>query len=173
MSILEVQRILSHLGYDPGEHDGLDGPNTQAAVKAFQRKTGIEADGIVGPVTRGHLAEAYKDSRASEHFAMGEYQCDCGGMYCAGFPELMEEALLTQVENLRNRLGRPVIITSSVRCTQRNREVGGIEHSKHKIGCAADLYCPGVHYSEVAAVARDLGLGVIEYPEQLFVHVEV
>ena len=155
MSILEVQRILSHLGYNPGEHDGLDGPNTQAAVKAFQRKTGIEADGIVGPVT------------------MGEYQCDCGGMYCAGFPELMEEALLAQVENLRNRLGRPVIITPGVRCAQRNREVGGIEHSKHKIGCAADLYCPGVHYSEVAAVARDLGLGVIEYPEQLFVHVEV
>ena len=124
-------------------------------------------------VPGGHLAEAYKNSRASEHFAMSEYQCDCDGMYCGGFPELMEEALLAQVENLRNRLGRPVIITSGVRCTQRNHEVGGIEYSKHKIGCAADLYCPGVHYSEVAAVARELGLGVIEYPEQLFVHVEV
>ena len=173
MTILEVQRILSHLGYDPGEHDGLDGPNTQAAVRAFQRKTGIETDGIVGPVTRGHLAEAYKDSRASEHFAMCEYQCDCGGMYCAGFPELMEEALLAQVENLRNRLGRPVIITSGVRCGPRNEEVGGVAWSFHKRGAAADLYSPGVPVGTLAALAKDCGLNILPYYRDGYVHVEI
>lgn len=109
---------------------------------------------------------------ASEHFALWEYACDCAGD-CDGYPHSMEPELLEKVEALRTGLGRPVIITSGVRCTQRNHEVRGIEYSKHKIGCAADLYCPGVHYSEVAAVARELGLGVIEYPEQRFVHVEV
>lgn len=173
MSILEVQRILSHLGYDPGEHDGLDGPNTQAAVKAFQRKTGIEADGIVGPVTRGHLAETYKDSRASEHFAMSEYQCDCDGMYCGGFPALMEEALLAQVENLRSRLGRPVIITSGVRCEARNEAVGGVSWSFHKRGAAADLYCPGVSVGEVAAAAQAVGLNILPHYSEGYVHVEI
>ncbi|UQZ24707.1 hypothetical protein M5595_08220 [Eubacterium limosum] len=40
-------------------------------------------------------------------------------------------------------------------------------------GHAADLYCPGVPYGEVAAVARAHGLGVIEYPYQQFDHVEI
>ena len=109
---------------------------------------------------------------ASAHFLMDEYACDCAG-YCDGWPAAMDPELLEKVETLRCYFDQPIIITSGVRCTQRNHEVGGIEYSKHKIGCAADLYCPGVHYSEVAAVARELGLGVIESPEQLFVHVEI
>ena len=36
-----------------------------------------------------------------------------------------------------------------------------------------DLYCPGVPYDEVAAAARALGLGVIEYPDQQFDHCEI
>jgi len=35
--------------------DGIFGPKTEAAVKAFQKKAGIAVDGIVGPVTWGKL----------------------------------------------------------------------------------------------------------------------
>jgi len=35
--------------------DGIFGPKTEAAVKAFQKKAGIAIDGIVGPVTWGKL----------------------------------------------------------------------------------------------------------------------
>jgi murein L,D-transpeptidase YcbB/YkuD len=35
--------------------DGFYGPKTEAAVKEFQRRSGIAADGIVGPVTRKKL----------------------------------------------------------------------------------------------------------------------
>lgn len=173
MTILQVQRILTHLGYNPGQHDGIDGPNTQEAVRAFQNQEAIQNDGIVGPVTAGHLIEAYKASCASDHFFMGEYECDCDGMYCGGFSELMDEVLLEKIEALRQQLDNPIIITSGVRCQNRNREVGGISNSKHKIGQAADLYAPSIHYATVAAVAKTLGLGVIEYPTEQFVHVEV
>jgi N-acetylmuramoyl-L-alanine amidase len=42
-------RYLQHrLGVD---NDGVYGPNTEKAVKEFQRKNGLFADGIIGPIT--------------------------------------------------------------------------------------------------------------------------
>lgn len=109
---------------------------------------------------------------ASAHFLMAEYACDCAG-YCDGWPAEMDPELLERVEALRCCFDRPVIITSGVRCEERNAEVGGIENSWHLSGHAADLYCPGVPCDVVAAAARELGLGVIEYPDRQFDHVEI
>ncbi len=50
-----VQQALSFLGHDPGAVDGLDGPNTRAALKAFQAAVGIDADGLIGPNSRRAL----------------------------------------------------------------------------------------------------------------------
>ena len=103
---------------------------------------------------------------------MDEYACDCAG-YCDGWPAAMDPELLEKIEALRCFFDQPIIITSGVRCERRNAEVGGIENSWHLSGHAADLYCPGVPCDEVAAAARALGLGVIEYPDRQFDHVEI
>ena len=52
-----VQSRLLQLGYVPGAIDGKYGPLTAAAVSAFQAAAGVQADGIVGPVTRSKLAK--------------------------------------------------------------------------------------------------------------------
>jgi Putative peptidoglycan binding domain/LysM domain len=54
-----IQARLNNLGFACGEVDGIDGPKTQAGVRAFQRYVGIADDGIVGPVTRGELEKVY------------------------------------------------------------------------------------------------------------------
>ncbi len=40
--------------------DGIFGPNTESAVKAFQQSRGLSADGIVGPQTWGRLVVQVK-----------------------------------------------------------------------------------------------------------------
>jgi len=51
VAVRGVQRRLIELGFDPGEIDGRFGPNTEKAVKAFQKKYDLETDGVVGPAT--------------------------------------------------------------------------------------------------------------------------
>ena len=53
--VKDLQRELKHAGFDPGGVDGVFGPHTQAAVKAFQKSHGLTADGVVGHHTWGKL----------------------------------------------------------------------------------------------------------------------
>src|ERR687884_1470242 len=50
-----LQVALRAHGYDTGAVDGIVGPRTAAAVRAFQRRHGIHADGLAGPQTRVKL----------------------------------------------------------------------------------------------------------------------
>lgn len=53
--VKEVQRRLKQWGYFDGAVDGVYGPATAEAVKKFQRKNGLTADGIVGKATYAAL----------------------------------------------------------------------------------------------------------------------
>jgi len=53
--VKELQTALKRTGYDPGPIDGIFGPKTEKAVKAFQRVKGLVVDGIVGPKTAAAL----------------------------------------------------------------------------------------------------------------------
>jgi peptidoglycan hydrolase-like protein with peptidoglycan-binding domain len=46
-----LQKLLKEWGYTPGATDGIFGPNTLQAVKAFQGDLNLHVDGIVGPLT--------------------------------------------------------------------------------------------------------------------------
>ena len=53
-----LQRRLQRLGEGPGPVDGLFGPLTEGAVLRLQQRSGLAADGIVGPATRKALSSA-------------------------------------------------------------------------------------------------------------------
>ena len=49
--VTQIQTKLKRWGYYSGNVDGIFGKQTQDAVKYFQRKNGLTADGIAGPAT--------------------------------------------------------------------------------------------------------------------------
>ncbi len=53
--VLQVQRALKDAGFSPGPLDSEYGPQTAAAVFAFQTTHRLVADGIVGPLTARKL----------------------------------------------------------------------------------------------------------------------
>ena len=53
--VKQVQTKLKSWGYYSGAIDGIYGSGTENAVKAFQRKNGLTADGIVGKKTAAAL----------------------------------------------------------------------------------------------------------------------
>lgn len=50
-AVRTIQTKLSNWGYFSGAIDGIYGPKTEEAVKYFQRKNSLTADGVVGPAT--------------------------------------------------------------------------------------------------------------------------
>ena len=53
--VKKLQRALKERGYDPGVIDGVFGPHTEAAVRAYQLESGLVPDGEAGKVTLGKL----------------------------------------------------------------------------------------------------------------------
>ena len=71
--ITEVQKRLKKWGYYTGVVDGINGPKTKAAVKAFQKRYGLVQDGIVGPLTAAKMGITIKGSSSSKYNSNDRY----------------------------------------------------------------------------------------------------
>lgn len=56
-AVKEIQEKLKQLGYYQGKIDGIFGSLTDTATKDFQLDYKLNSDGIIGPITRGRIAE--------------------------------------------------------------------------------------------------------------------
>ena len=63
--IMAVQIALEERGIDVGKVDGIFGAGTRAAVRTFQEKNGITADGLPGPQTIAKLLEGTAETPAN------------------------------------------------------------------------------------------------------------
>lgn len=175
MTIKQVQQLLDYLGYDPGAVDGVDGRQTQAAVRRFQGAEGLTVDGIAGEQTQIRLKDAVWQDRFAKDEAVpdsgqppetGTYwdsikyftrdepyiACPCGR--CGGFPVEPAEKLMRLADAVREAAGKPMVPTSTVRCDAHNAEVGGVATSRHRLGHAMDFVIPGLTAAQILAIVR-------------------
>jgi hypothetical protein len=60
-AVVAIQKALAARGFTPGPIDGIYGPTTAAAVRAFQLTKGLVADAEVGPKTAAALGIVLDD----------------------------------------------------------------------------------------------------------------
>ena len=70
--VVTLQRILGMKGYPVGGADGVFGRRTKVAVKRFQRRRHLQADGRVGPATTRALARTW-GVRTATYYGPGLY----------------------------------------------------------------------------------------------------
>ena len=176
MTVLQIQCLLTYLGYDPGGIDGANGKNTIAAVKRFQTDYGLTVDGYAGSATQKMLTGAVAgtavkvEKPAQETPNSGQQSrtywdtikyfkrsdpyigCPCGK--CGGFPVEPKEKLMRLADRVREAAGKPMIPNSTVRCAAHNKAVGGVDTSRHKLGQAMDFHIPGMTAAQILTIVK-------------------
>ena len=196
MTVKQQQLLLSFLSYYTGQIDGAAGPKTQTAIRNFQSDYNLRIDGIWGSQTETKIREvignpalekkqesvAVVNQQVSSKPATGdafwdgikffrpeEFQCKCG---CK--TNGIDHKLVEILEKVREHFGKPVTVTSGVRCTTHNARVGGVSNSQHVYKTAADFTVSGIAPRTVANYLETLlpntgGIGVYSG----WVHVDV
>jgi len=70
----------------------------------------------------------------SKHFNRAEFACKCG----CGYDDISGR-FLNILDDIRDLIDRPLVITSGCRCQEYNKKVGGKKYSAHTKGLAVDL----------------------------------
>ena len=111
------------------------------------------------------------NKKLSTHFKVKEFACKDGSDAV-----LVAPRLVMVLQSIRSHFGAAVTINSGYRTPQYNAKVGGVAHSQHCYGTAADITVRGQKPAAVAAYARQLmpdwgGVGV--YSQKGFTHIDV
>jgi len=113
------------------------------------------------------------DAYLTPNFRAKEFACKMclkAGVYY----NVIKPELVLKLQDVRNILGVPIIITSGCRCKKHNQEIGGASKSFHLSGEAVDVYSPRLAITNIYLVAEKNGFnGIGTYPEEGFVHLDI
>ena len=108
------------------------------------------------------------NKKLSTNFKVREFACNDGSD-----PIFIDSELVTVLQKIRDRFGKPVTITSAYRTPPHNSREGGTTYSQHLYGKAADIKISGVTPKKVADFAETLlekgGIGIYN----TFTHIDV
>ncbi len=116
--------------------------------------------------------QSWKDVKPAdwrwESFSPREIACKGTGSL------LVDETALDKLQELRDKLGIPLLITSAYRSPEHNKAVGGAKNSYHMKGVAFDVRMENQDPHAFELAAREVGFrGVGYYTKQGFMHIDI
>ena len=178
--------------YYSGEIDGILGNKSKEGIKNFKRDFGLTADSAVDDSTEKALTHAVcygmparKEEITTEtksgdfwdeikHFKKSEFKCHCGGKYCNGYPQEPKEKLIRVADKVRDHFNKPMTVSSGVRCTKHNANVGGVSNSRHLSGKAMDFCVSGLSASLVLPyVQSQPGIRYAYAIDSSYIHMDI
>jgi len=97
---------------------------------------------------------------------------------CQGTGQInMNETFMERLIELREKLDKPMVISSGYRSEAHNIAIGGSKNSAHLKGCAVDVVCSGHLAYEIVKLAMELefsGIGVKQngVHAKRFIHID-
>lgn len=105
------------------------------------------------------------------YFHASEFTCHCG---CGA--NLMEPTYIHKLDELRDRCGFPLIVTSGYRCPDHNAKVSSTGRSgPHTSGRAADVQADRQRAYELLRLALEMGfagIGIKQHGSSRFIHLD-
>ncbi len=180
MTHKQKQQLLGYLGYYDGDTDGIWGPKSREAARLFQREWQLAEDEAFGQESQEKILSVIGAGgglnwwSGIRFFSREEFRCRCGGKYCDGFPAEPQEQLVELAEQVRGHFGKPVVVSSGLRCKRHNAACGGVANSRHLTGRAVDFRVAG----ETAGSVLDyvLSLSGVRYAYAIdgsYVHMDI
>ena len=163
LTLKEQQTYLKKLGLYTKKIDGIRGAGHKKAVKQFNtiflnKESEVyynDTDKLLREIYASYNNSPYmvnSDWKYFKNFKQGEFYCTCRKKYCDGWNGLRNKIpmhLLMADQYIRNHFGKAVSLTSTIRCDRRNKEVGGVKNSKHRLFRANDMGVKGIKAANV------------------------
>lgn len=163
LTLKEQQTYLKKLGLYTKKIDGIRGAGHKKAVKQFNtiflnKESEVyynDTDKLLREIYESYNKSPYmvdSDWKYFKNFKSSEFYCTCRKKYCDGWNGLRNKIpmhLLMADQYIRNHFGKAVSLTSTIRCDKRNKEVGGVKNSKHRLFRANDMGVKGIKAANV------------------------
>lgn len=94
---------------------------------------------------KSYILSKEGNTQIAKYFKVKEFACKDGSPVV-----FVDEYLVTILDILRNKLGKPIIITSGYRTPEWNEKCGGAKYSYHMRGMAADFRVDGMTPKQIA-----------------------
>lgn len=118
---------------------------------------------------KSYILDTDGNVQLTKHFKVKEFACKDGSPVV-----FIDDYLYNILEILRNKLKKPIIITSGYRTVGWNRKCNGAKYSYHMRGMAADIRVEGMSAKQIAKELNEIipeECGIIVY--DTWVHFDV
>lgn len=116
-----------------------------------------------------YIMDKEANKKIGQHFKVREFACKDGSQVV-----YVDDYLVSILDILRNKIGKPVHINSGYRTPEWNAKCGGAKYSYHMCGMAADIRVNGMSAKEIGNKLNEIvpdKCGIIVY--NTWVHFDV